>query len=85
MSDDERQYAEWLLQAQREVDAMFPHTPPIAPRELSAAERKYIRGMQNAANDAGYAALQAAQAQQVQWLSDRQLGQFQGLGTGWLH
>jgi len=39
---------EYLLEAMREVDAMLPGTPPIAPPSMSDAERRYAEGMRNA-------------------------------------
>lgn len=38
---DEAQPYEFLLEAMREVDAMLPGTPPIAPRRLTPGEMAY--------------------------------------------
>jgi hypothetical protein len=48
------EYATWLLEAQRELDAMFPESRPIAPPGPTPLEREQVRQQQLA-----YVVLQA--------------------------
>jgi len=46
--DDDAEYQRWLLEAMREVDALTPACPPIAPRRPTEAEMLFARMMRNA-------------------------------------
>jgi len=63
MSDDDI-----MLEAMREVDAMLPDTPPIAPPRLSQLQIDHARAQMASQNSNQLALLQAAATAQDAWM-----------------